>query len=41
LPPATFYNKVKIRAFIDHLSSSSGGLEATDIVHLQSAMLGW
>jgi hypothetical protein len=38
---ATFYNKVKIRSFLDHLSLSSGGLEAMDIVHFQSAMLGW
>jgi hypothetical protein len=37
----TFYNKVKIRPFLGHLSSSSGVPKATDIVHLLSAMLGW
>jgi hypothetical protein len=39
--PATFFNKVPLRTFLEHLASSSGGLEATDIVHLHAAMRGW
>jgi hypothetical protein len=39
--PATFFNKVQIRTYLDHLTSSSGELEATDIVNLHAAMLGW
>ena len=37
---ATFFNKVPIRAYLDHLATSSGGLEAMENVHLQAAMLG-
>ena len=39
--PTTFYNKVEIREYLRHLTTSSGGLEATDIVELQAAMLHW
>ena len=38
---ATFYNKVPLRDFFARLKSGSGGLEATDIVSLLSATLGW
>jgi hypothetical protein len=36
----TFYNKVTIRDYLEHLNAGSGGLEATDIVQLQADMLG-
>jgi hypothetical protein len=39
--PVTFYNKVPLREYLRHLSASSGGLEATDIVQLQASMLTW
>ena len=38
---ATFYNKVPLRDFFARLKGGSGGLEATDIVSLLSATLGW
>jgi len=38
---ATFFNKVQLRTYLDNIASSSGGLEATDIVHLHAAMHGW
>ena len=38
---ATFYNKVTLRDFFARLKGGSGGLEATDIVSLLSATLGW
>jgi len=38
--PATFFNKMQIRTYLDHLASSSGGLKATDIVNLHAVMLG-
>ena len=38
---ATLYNKVPLRYFFAHLKGGSGGLEATDIVSLLSATLGW
>ena len=45
LPPLkeenTFYNKVPLRDFFTHLKGGSGGLEATDIVSLLLATLGW
>ena len=34
----TFFNKVQLCTYLDHLASSSGGLEATDIVRLHAAM---
>ena len=37
----TFYNKVPLRDFFTLLKGGSGGLEATDIVSLLSATLGW
>ena len=37
----TYYNKVPLRDFFARLKSGSGGLEATDIVSLLSATLGW
>ena len=37
----TFYNKVPLRDFFMRLNGGSGGLEATDIVSLLSATLGW
>ena len=37
----TFYNKVSLRDFFARLKGGSGGLEATDIVSLLSATLGW
>ena len=37
----TFYNKAPLRDFFNRLKNSSGGLEATNIVSLLSAMLGW
>ena len=37
----TFYNKVPLRYFFAHIKGSSGGLEATNIISLLSAMLGW
>ena len=37
----TYYNKVPLRDFFASLKSGSGGLEATDIVSLLSATLGW
>ena len=37
----TFYNKSPHRDFFDHLKDSSGSLDATNIVSLLSAMLGW
>ena len=37
----TFYNKVPIRDFFARLKGGSGSLEATDIVSLLSATLGW
>ena len=37
----TFYNKVPLRDFFTRLEGNSGGLEATDIVSLLSATLGW
>ena len=36
-----FYNKAPLRDFFDRLNNGRGGLEATDIVSLLSAMLGW
>ena len=36
-----FYNKVPLSDFFAHLKGGSGGLEATDIVSLLSATLGW
>ena len=45
LPPlykeTTFYNKVPLRDFFTHLKGGSGSLEATEIVSLLSATLGW
>ena len=38
---STFYNKVPLRDFFARLKGGSGGLEATDIVSLLSATLGW
>ena len=38
---STFYNKVPLRYFFASLKGGSGGLEATDIVSLLSATLGW
>ena len=38
---ATFYNKVPLREFSARLKGGSGGLDATDIVSLLSATLGW
>ena len=38
---ATFYNKVPLRDFFARLKGGSGGLEATDIISLLSATLGW
>ena len=38
---ATFYNKVPLRDFFARLKGGSGGIEATDIVSLLSATLGW
>ena len=38
---ATFYNKVYLCDFFARLKGGSGGLEATDIVSLLSATLGW
>ena len=38
---ATFYNKVPLRDFFARLKGGSGGLEATNIVSLLSATLGW
>ena len=35
------YNKVPLCDFFGRLNNGSGGLEATDIVSLLSAMLGW
>ena len=37
----TFYNKVPLREVFAHLKGGSGGLEATDIVSLLSATIGW
>ena len=37
----TFYNQVPLRDFFLRLKGGSGGLEATDIVSLLSATLGW
>ena len=37
----TFYNKVPLRDFFARLKGGSGGLEATDIVFLIFATLGW
>ena len=37
----TFYNKVPLRDFFALLKGSSSGLEATDIVSLLTATLGW
>ena len=37
----TYYNKVPLRDFFARLKIGSGGLEATDIVSLLSATLGW
>ena len=37
----TFYNKVPLRDFFARLKGGRGGLEATGIVSLLSAMLGW
>ena len=39
--PATFFNKVQIRTYLNHLAVSSGRLKATDIVNLHATMLGW
>ena len=36
----TFYNKVPLRDFFGRLKNGSGGLEATNIVSLLSAMIG-
>ena len=45
IPPlkeeTTFYNKVPLRDFLARLKGGSGGLEATDIVSLLLATLGW
>ena len=38
---ATFYNKVPLREFFARLKGGSGSLEATDIVSLLLATLGW
>ena len=38
---ANFYNKVPLRECFARLKGGSGGLEATDIVSLLSATLGW
>ena len=38
---STFYNKMPLRDFFTHLKGGSGSLDATDIVSLLSAMLGW
>ena len=37
----TFYNKVPLRDFFARLKGGSGGLEATNIVYLLLATLGW
>ena len=37
----TFYKKVPLRNFFTRLKGGSGGLEATDIVSILSAILGW
>ena len=37
----TLYNKVQIYIYLHHLFTSNGDLEATDIMQLQLAMLGW
>ena len=37
----TYYNKVPLRDFFARLKGGSGGLEATDIVSLLLATLGW
>ena len=37
----TFYNKAPLHDFFNQLKTGSGGLEATDIVSLLSAMLSW
>ena len=37
----TFYNKVPLQNFFMCLKGGSGGLEATDIISLLSATLGW
>ena len=38
---ATFYNKVPLQDFFARLKGGSGGLEATNIVSLLLATLGW
>ena len=38
---STFYNKVPLQEFFSRLKGDSGGLKATDIVSLLSAILGW
>ena len=38
---STFYNKVPLRDFFDHLKNGSGSLEATNNVSLLSSMLRW
>ena len=38
---STFYNKVPLQHFFACLKGGSGGLEATNVVSLLSATLGW
>jgi hypothetical protein len=39
--PTTFYNKVSLRDMLQHLATSTAGLEATDIVTLLVDMQSW
>ena len=39
--PTTFYNKVLLQDMLQHLSASTAGLEATDIVSLLIEMQSW